>query len=308
MNITTCPLCKATGVAVSFPEARDYITGEIFQVLQCRACTVGFTSPPPENLEKYYPAQYRRYNPLVLWVLKKLYHTQVNRWTRQFGRSGSALEVGCGDGMMLDALRKKGWSVAGTERTEAMAEFARKNLGLEVYTGGMDAIPAGKKFDLIIMFQVLEHIGEPMTMLNQCRDRLTENGELIIAIPNLDSWQSRYSAASWLHLDVPRHLFHYSPASLRTALDLAGLSVSRIGFVSFEHDPYGWVQSILNKQFGNSNGLTRLLMRLDGMTLNGILAILIGGILVLPSLLLALLSWPFGKGAIMQVVSSHKKS
>lgn len=256
-------------------------------------------------MEPYYPAKYRRYNALVLILLKTLYNFQVLRWSRLFKKSGSALEMGCGDGLMLDALRRKGWMVAGTERTEEMADVARTTLGLTVYVGGLDVIPAEKKFDLIILFQVLEHLNDPVTVIQQCAGLLAPGGKLIVAVPNSGGWQAKYSGAAWFHLDVPRHLFHFSPRSLEYALNLAGLTIASVSYVSFEHDPYGWVQSILNKELDNQNKLTRLLMNLDRFTFGHILAIAQSVVLILPSLVASIVSWISRSGAIMQVVSSR---
>ena len=308
MKRDTCPLCGSSEVSDFLREARDYVTGDRFDVLRCRRCEVRFTFPQPENIEIYYPGNYRRYTAWVLIVLKTLYNFQVYRWRKLFKKSGSALEMGCGDGLMLDALRRKGWMVAGTERTQEMAEFGRNTLGLQVYVGGLGEIPQGQKFDLIILFQVLEHLNDPVTVIKQCADLLAPDGKLIIAVPNSRSWQSRYSGASWFHLDVPRHLFHFSPTSLQYALNIAGLTISTIRYASFEHDPYGWVQSILNKEFDNQNKLTRLLMNLDRFTSGHIVALVMSSVLIIPGLFVSIASWLSHSGAIMQVVSSHKNA
>lgn len=305
VNADPCPICGSHETFVSLQDARDYITGEMFQVMRCRSCEVRFTAPRPENLDPYYPKAYRRYNTFVLSVLRILYRFQVYRWRKLFKSPGSALEVGCGDGLMLDALRSKGWTVVGTERTDAMAEFTRNRLGLDVYSGGLEEVPAGQKFDLIILFQVLEHLDDPVKNLKLCADRLHSNGRLIIAVPNSNSWQSDFTAQDWLHLDVPRHLFHFSPVSLRNALNLVGLDMLSVSYTSFEHDPYGWIQSLLNKHLRDKNGLTRGLMKLDRFSISRMPAMFIAFVLVVPSVILSLISWAYKKGAIMQVVGLH---
>ena len=152
---------------------------------------------------------------------------------------------------MLDTLRRAGWRVVGIERTPEMARFARHDLELPVFAGGVEAIAARPHFDLIILFQVLEHIRDPLSVLRQCATLLKPSGVLIVGVPNLESWQARYTGPHWFHLDVPRHLFHFSPRSLGKVLQMADLTVSRISFVSFEHDPYGWIESILGISTGN---------------------------------------------------------
>ena len=299
-----CPICGSTRLREVLKGVKDYVTDVAFTVIHCDECEVDFTFPQPDNMEAFYPAKYRRYNKWVAAILTSMYRFQVNRWRRFYRKSGSAVELGCGDGLMLDALRRYGWRVAGTERTQEMADEVQKNLGFPVYVGGLEKIPAGEKFDLIILFQVLEHLNDPLGVLKQCTSLLREGGKLVIAVPNVRSWQARYSSGYWFHLDVPRHLFHFSGISLRNALNLAGLQLQGISFISFEHDPYGWVQSILNRHFDNKNKLTRYLMHLDPLTLGRVSDLLLSLILIGPAMVLSAVSWVFGNGAIMQAVSS----
>ena len=84
-------------------------------------------------------------------------------------------------------------------------------------------------------------------------------------------------------------------------LDKAGLQVNRIRFVSFEHDPYGWLQTMLNLVGLKQNRLTRILMQLDRPATNDLVHLISAGLLMLPSMLLALVSWFFGTGALIEV-------
>jgi SAM-dependent methyltransferase len=252
-------------------------------------------------MDGYYPARYRRYTPVALAVLRLLYRWRTRSWSRLMERPGAALEVGCGDGFMLDVLRRRGWQVVGTERTDAAASYARSVLGLEVITGGLQALPPESRFDLIILFQVLEHVPDTLATLRQCAQLLKPEGILVIGVPNLNSWQARLCGAQWLHLDVPRHLWHFSPSSLSVALKTADLRVAGLSFVSVEHDPYGWVQSLLNGMGFRQNRLTRLLMKLDQPRVSDIGMGLVAGALLLPALVLALASWVMRSGALMEV-------
>jgi len=306
VNQKICPVCGSARIRENLNDVRDYITGTLFTVMHCGDCELDFTSPQPENMEAYYPPKYRRYNKWVVMILTSMYRFQVGKWRKLYKESGTALEMGCGDGLMLKTLQQYGWKVVGTERTQEMADEVAKNYGFPVYVGGLEKIPSGKKFDLIILFQVLEHLGDPLGVLRQCADFLGEKGMLVIAVPNFGSWQARFSLARWFHLDVPRHLFHFSPTSLDNALTLAGLQINSISFISFEHDPYGWVQSSLNKYLGNKNRLTRYLMHLERLTLASIADLMLSLLLIGPAVALSVVSWIFGRGAIMQVVSSRK--
>ena len=299
-------MCEAGEVRVLYPEARDYITKDVFGVLGCSRCRISWTQPVPANLEPYYPRSYRRYNAIIIAILKFLYRRRVARWNGLFSKPGTALELGCGDGFMLNALRSFGWAVSGTERTEEMAQFAREHFGLTVFVESTHPIPPGQTFDLVIMFQVLEHLADPMPQLRRAHSLLAPGGRLIIGVPNFASWQAAYGKDGWFHLDVPRHLFHWSPDSLREAASRCDMKVDSISFASIEHDPYGWVQTILNRQFKNGNRLTRLLMRAEPWRTGDIVTLILAALLTIPAFILAGISWLCGRGAIMQAVLSRK--
>lgn len=308
MITSKCPICESDSLSVIYATAHDYITENIFQVQKCNNCGIVFTTPKPNDLSPYYPEKYRRYNPLILNVLKFLYKMRTKKWSYGFKSPGVVFEMGCGDGTMLNALRANGWQVFGTERTIGAASFARQKLDLPIFVGGLDSINPAPTVDLIILFQVLEHLEDPIKTLKQLNPLIKPAGRLIIGVPNFGGWQSKIGGAKWLHLDVPRHLFHFSPQSLQYCLNQSGFAITQISYQSFEHDPYGWSQSILNLLFKRHNLLTRFLMRLEkpniAIILHLILALLIG-ILSLP---VAIASWFFRSGAIMEVTAEKVKS
>ena len=298
-----CRLCGKQHMRLISPDARDYITGDRFAIWRCANCGVASTELNNSDLSPYYPQQYRRYSPLVLMILKTLYRMRVNRWTQYFSQPGYAYEMGCGDGFMLDALRRDGWRVLGSERNDEMLVIAREKLQIPVFAGDPETLPAEPTFDLIILFQVLEHLPDPAKTLSTLATLLKPGGRLVIGVPNYASWQARFGGTKWFHLDVPRHLFHYTPDSLSRALERAGLTVSDTNDVSPEHDPFGWVQTVLNRLDSRQNRLTRLLMQIDSPDPVNLLHLGLGCLIGVICLPLSLLSWVAGKGAIMQMTA-----
>ena len=298
-----CPVCGGRPGRTIYPEARDPITLDTFQIVACFNCATSYTAPRPRSLDRYYPQLYREYGPLVTAVLRAFYTTRVSRWARVKSTGGSVLEVGCGPGLMLAAFSRRGWKTLGIERNEKAAEEAQRRLGLDISVKPVEALPLDARFDLVIMFHVLEHIADPVTLLGECAKRLAPGGRIILNVPNFASWQSRFAGSNWLHLDPPRHLTHLTPETLAGILEKAGLELSRVSFASFEHDPYGWVESTINRLTGRKNTLTRFLMGLDAFGPEVLLSLLLGTVLFLPAMILSLISWVAKRGALMEAAA-----
>lgn len=306
MKSAECDLCGVSGAppVIDIDRAADYITGAEFAVHRCARCGLATTEPRPASMDSFYPETYRRYSGVTSRTLRLLYGWRVRGWMRRLPRAGRALEVGCGEGWMLSALRDRGWRVLGNERSIDGARAASAANRIPVFVGDLDALHSSARFDLIILFQALEHLASPMAALRQISDLLGEGGVVVVAVPNFASWQARLFGRAWFHLDVPRHRHHFSPATLASALEKAGLKVVRARFVSPEHDPYGWVQSALNRMGFEQNLLTRLLMgmgREDATMATVASMIAVSAVLAVPGAALSLCSWLAGSGAIVEM-------
>ncbi len=309
-SLTTlkCPICESESLSVIYTIAQDYITGSLFQVQKCSNCDIAFTTPKPSDLSRFYPEKYRRYNPIILKILGTLYSLRAAKWSRGAKSPGVVFEMGCGDGIMLNSLRTHGWQVFGNERTLGAANFARHQLNIPIFVGGLDSLNPAPIADLIILFQVLEHLEDPMLILKQLNHLIKPTGRLIIAVPNFGGWQSRIGGKKWLHLDVPRHLFHFSPQSLQYCLNKSGFTITQVSYKSFEHDPYGWSQSILNLLFKKHNLLTRFLMRLDKLNITILIHLVLAVLIGILSLPITIMSWFFNSGALIEVTAEKVKS
>ncbi|WP_439621363.1 class I SAM-dependent methyltransferase [Gemmata sp.] len=140
--------------------------------------------------------------------------------------TGSALELGCGDGKLLAGLQGSGWAVVGVDPDPAARKVAAER-GLEVHDGTAEEPPAaigGRTFDLVLMQHVLEHCLDPVQALRVAAGQLKPNGTLVVETPNNDAAGLRAAGAAWSWLDVPRHLNFFTPHSLRAACSRAGLA------------------------------------------------------------------------------------
>ena len=252
----------------------DYITGERFVVGFCHNCRLHITTPAPGEAElaRYYPSSYygsgRRFNRIVEWLLNHLYsYRALHIEGRQ--RPGKVLDIGCGRGLLLSKLRERGWEPQGTELSEEAAVYARERLGLPVSTCALqDCGFADGEFDLVILWHVLEHLHAPRAILQEVSRILKPGGVLLVAVPNFGSWEARWSGPGWFHLDVPRHLTHFTPQTLHDALDKAGLKLLSTNFFSTEYDYFSFVQSAQNKLGFRHNYLYNLLRTRSAKVIN----------------------------------------
>jgi SAM-dependent methyltransferase len=297
-----CGACGSRDLELWLEHATDYITGAEFSVRRCATCGLGHTEPEPASMDRYYPVRYRQYGGLTLKALRALYGRRVRGWLRHLPANGRAFEVGCGDGWMLRALRDRGWRVVGSERSTEGARAAAATNGIPMFVGDLTALGASR-FDLVILFQVLEHLSDPLAALRKGADLLAPGGVMVVAVPNAGSWQARTFGRSWFHLDVPRHLQHFSPDALTRAFQKVGLHVVRTRVVSPEHDPYGVLQSWLNWLGFRQNLLTRMLMGMPEEVPIATVALMAAAaaVLFVPSVMISLAGWICGSGAILEM-------
>jgi SAM-dependent methyltransferase len=162
-------------------------------------------------------------------------------------RPGRLLDVGSGRGRFLAAARDAGWSVLGVEFAAGVAAISREVHGLDVIVGDFLSVPISGPFDVVTMWHTLEHLQDPEAALNASAALLAPNGRLIVSVPNSSSAQARLGGDAWFHLDIPRHLFHFTPEALTALLRRTGFDVERIDFFYPEMEAIGLIQTVLNK-------------------------------------------------------------
>ena len=158
----------------------------------------------------------------------------ASRWQRQrqkisqYKQSGSILDIGCSSGAFLGTMKGPAWKLFGIEMEAATAQKARATTGAEVFVGDAVAAPfAPESFDVITCFDLLEHVYNPRQFLSKVREWLKPDGIIYVALPNIDSWEARTMGTYWYGLELPRHLFHFSPKSLRFVMKSLGFSEFR---------------------------------------------------------------------------------
>ena len=243
MESIACNLCRHQSTT-HWLTSVDRVSGEGFDIVQCSRCGLRYTSPRPtaDELAAYYPepAVPSRLARILTRILRRRLRERRARWCAAGLPPGRALEIGCGDGWMLETLRRMGWWVVGTERSPQSAVRAR-SLGLDVRVGELAGWGfAPQSFDLVILWHALEHLHDPLGTLIEVRRRMRPTGRLVVAVPNVASWQARVSGRRWFHLDLPRHLYHFDPQTLTAMLGRAGFHIQTWSFSSPTYECRGW--------------------------------------------------------------------
>jgi 2-polyprenyl-3-methyl-5-hydroxy-6-metoxy-1,4-benzoquinol methylase len=253
MNRGCCPSHPGAEAQALF-SAADPISREGFEVVQCPDCSLARTSPQPspDELDRYYPAGYhgasKRYRLGLDRSLSVIHRNRIRRIERLTGGPGRVLDVGCGPGRLLDQMRRRGWETRGTERSAGAAQVARDVLNLDVRAQDLDELLAeGVSYDAVVLWHVAEHVHDPATTLLNIARLLRPGGVLMVAVPNFGSPEAKIGKSAWFHLDVPRHLFHFTPATLRNLLVEAALEPREVVHAAPEYDILSFVQTMQNR-------------------------------------------------------------
>lgn len=241
-----CPACKSRDIEPVL-EAKDYtVSGETFSIWQCRNCTLRFTQniPAAEDIGMYYQSSdYVSHSDTSKGIINKLYHSvrnitlqQKRKLIQQATRlsKGRLLDIGAGTGAFANTMKESGWTVTALEPDDTARANAFKNYGLQLQLPQELFTQQPKSFDAITMWHVLEHVHELHCYLDTFQQVLKTNSTLIIAVPNYTSYDAGYYKEYWAAYDVPRHLYHFSPTSMKLLLEQHGFAITSLKPMPFD--------------------------------------------------------------------------
>lgn len=225
---TACPVCTST-------EAQQVWTEDAWLLVRCGSCDHVFLSNPPNDEELR-----------ALYSFDAGFHTQLVDDPEAIARAdataqehlacmaaagspgGRLLDVGCATGRFVAAAQCAGWEAHGVEISDDTAAYARSR-GLDVITGTLEDVQAPDgAFDVITMWDLVEHVAEPVELLSAARRLLADDGWLWLATPNVDGMFPKASlkvapkVGRWPHPEPPYHLSQFSERTVRHALGRAG--------------------------------------------------------------------------------------
>lgn len=229
-DVVGCRVCGSTRLR-PLARARDRLIGgreRRWVVAWCAACRCGTTQVAPDGgyWRDAYPEEYFRD---VLKVGTDLDRADQLRHVEAAGHvAGSrVLEIGCSSGDLLCLLRDRGATVAGVEPGDVSRGIARSR-GLDVVATLAEV--RGGPFDIVVLFDVLEHLPSPVSTLQWVSTKLSLSGRVVIGVPNIESLEFRLLKGRWFALELPRHLTHFSPTGMERLAATAGLAVRRLHY------------------------------------------------------------------------------
>lgn len=222
----SCPICGHSG-AREWLRAPDRFHGrdEEYRLVRCPNCSIVWLQNPPRPHEmgEHYTSAYDR-------LISAAGQNSPGRWRARnaalapYVQSGTLLDLGCSSGAFLSTLRGNKWKLFGIEMSADSANHARANTGATVYVGDiLDATYPDESFDVVTCFDVFEHLYEPRRVMERVAKWLKPGGIFYVLVPNIDSAEGRLFRTYWHGLELPRHLFHYSPKALRFLAESVGL-------------------------------------------------------------------------------------
>lgn len=161
---------------------------------------------------------------------------------------GSVLDVGCGTGLLLSSFKKRGWEVKGIDTSKNIVNYANRTFNVNAHVADLKSFKSGnKRYDLVTMTHVLEHVYEPLKDLKKIQKLLKKDGSLVLVIPNINSLGYKLYKENWSHFHPGRHLYYYSPATIKKLLNKSGFSDINITHIGKEDNYYSQFQSLRYK-------------------------------------------------------------
>ena len=197
-------------------------------MLFCAACGFGWQHPlpSPEAIRAYYEA-FPPYNLHAAGEKESLFHRRLHRLDQLRPSRGRLLDLGAGLGHFLKLAQDAGWDVTGVEPQSSAANHCRQSLGVEVHEGVLSELElAPNSFDVVTLWDVWEHVHEPLAYLDGCLRLLRPGGLLALAVPNASGLSARLFRGHWRYV-MFTHLSYFRFAYLRQLLDTRGLRILR---------------------------------------------------------------------------------
>ena len=223
LKVKNCYNCNNTEF-VTHIKSKDFsVTKESFTVVTCDNCGFTFTNPRPTGSElgKYYLSEHyishtnasKTLFEKIYQLIRKISIKRKYRLISSYASKGKILDIGCGTGDFLNMCKQKQWKTNGIEPNERARRQCIDRYGLDV-SESVNLEEVEGRFDIITMWHVLEHVDKLNETIIHLQRLLSENGRIIIAVPNINSYDCSFYNKYWAGYDLPIHLYHFTKESI----------------------------------------------------------------------------------------------
>lgn len=222
-TLTNCPGCNSEKTTFAFSSLDTTYSHDAFKIVSCDVCGLHFTNPRPtlSTISKYYEnPQYVSHTDTNAGLLFRIYQlvkdytlSKKLRFVNSLGTEHSILDYGAGTGDFATKMANASWAVSAYEPDAgARKRIVEKHRSIQL----VDSLSElqGGSFSVISLWHVLEHVHELNSTIDRFFELLSPNGILIIAVPNMSSFDARKYGHEWAAYDLPRHLYHFTPETL----------------------------------------------------------------------------------------------
>jgi 2-polyprenyl-3-methyl-5-hydroxy-6-metoxy-1,4-benzoquinol methylase len=234
-----CQVCNKTNWKLYFERTN-------FSLLRCSKCN--FVKTIKKGFIEINDEQYTDpKEPLNQFKNKKLIYEQAAtvllNFLKNTPKNSSLLDVGCGLGWLLKQAAALGYNAQGIDSSVTFVKAGRKLLGVKSRVKTLEELNTNKKYDVIVMSHVIEHVEDHKIFLKKTRELLKPNGKLLIACPNIDSILFKIQKDKWFPLSPGVHLWQFSKRTLSRLLKNNGFKIEKITTTNLYHDEHSALMS-----------------------------------------------------------------
>lgn len=262
-----CPICRIT-------PAKFWFVKNNFQIWRCTECGFIFVHPSPSDTshiyagEDYFRGTHRGFGYIDYEAdkipLRPFSEALLERIERLMPSRGALLDVGTASGFFLKLAEVRGWETAGLEISPYAAREARRS-GLDVRCGALGDNIFGRRFDAVTLLDTMEHLPDPQSAVESCRDLLRPNGLLVINTPDTSSFLARFLGKRWYSFVPPEHLSYFNAKNLSKLLIRNSFRVEEVSRIGKHFTPsfvlymlFRWLRWPFLKRTGELVGRTPL--------------------------------------------------
>ena len=311
-HFDACPLCGGMSSDVLF--SAETVLSD-YHIVRCGDCFLTRTFPLPADdivpageISKYYGKGGNKFIPLLQRIRNRITGSRARHYLALLPEAVErprVLDIGCAEGRLLHAFLDLACECWGVEHASYPSERFLGNGQIRYMQGDMSSLPLPEgAFDLIFLWHVLEHMDDPRAVMGRLYRLLAPGGILIVAVPNFSGLEAGRFKASWFHLDIPWHKYHFDERSLGYLLGKNRLRIVKRSSFCLEQGPFGLLQSVLNTMGWPGNECYEALKgnyarhRSLPLTIQFCLMLFLLG----PALLASLITSVAGRGSVLKLI------